>query len=391
MTPPLTDPLALTEAMVRIDSVLPHEARLATFIAGQLEALGLDVTWQEVAPGRPNVGAMATVGPGSTLVTFSGHLDTVPAAEGWKADPWTPVLRDGRLYGLGAADMKSGLACALLAFARVVRHPERFPGVGRVGFAATVDEEGLGTGARALLRTPFARSDLILLPEPFSGATAADPVPLSMPGKILYRIVVRGRPTHALVSPHRGINAVDDAARIVAALPGLPLGHDPALGQASCVTLKIDGGYREYAVVVPERCEIVATRMLVPGETRDAAVAQLRHLVDGLGLESRVTIDTPPPAYDAYRLDPTSPAVRGFADAYQAVHGRPPILGGLMGIADTNIYVAEGGIPTIAYGPTGGALHEPGEWVAVDSLMPCLETLLGTVAGFVAERAGPSP
>lgn len=376
------DPLELTEAMVRINSVLPHEQLLAEFLAEQIRALGLEPDWQEVTPGRPNVSCLADLGSSGPFVTFTGHLDTVAPAEGWSTDPWTPVRRDGRLYGLGALDMKSGLACAFTAFARLLREPEGPGRPGRLGFAATCDEEGLGSGARALMQTRFADSDLMLLPEPFGGSAVEDPSPLALPGKVLYRIVVQGRSAHALINPDHGINAVNDAARIVGALERLPLGVHPLLGTANYCTLKIEGGYREYSVVVPERCEIIVTRMLVPGETRDGAVEQLRRLIGSLGLTSAVTIETPPPYYQPYVLAADTPAVRAFERAYAAVHGQSPTLRGMMVITDGNIYGGEAGIPTIHCGPRGRGLHEADEYVKIDSLEPCVAVLMGTALTF---------
>jgi acetylornithine deacetylase len=118
--------------------------------------------------------------------------------------------------------------------------------------------------------------------------------------------------------------------------------------------------------------------MLVPGETTEMAVAQLESLIANLGLESRVIIETPPPVYQPFVMDTGSPAVRAFQGAYLEVHGRPAAMGGLMGIADNNIYVAEGGIPTIAHGPRGKGLHEADEYVEIDSLDPCVDVLVGT-------------
>lgn len=385
------NPLDLTEAMVRINSVLPHEQLLAEFLADQIRALGLEPVWQDVAPGRPNVSCLADLSGSGPFVTFTGHLDTVAPVEGWSSDPWTPVRRDGRLYGLGALDMKSGLACAFTAFARLLQAPHAPDGPGRLGFAATCDEEGLGSGARALMQTRMADSDLILLPEPFGAAAEEDPSPLALPGKILYRIVVQGRSAHALIHPEHGINAVDDAARIVGALERLPLGVHPLLGTANYCTLKIEGGYREYSVVVPERCEIIVTRMLVPGETRDGAVEQLRRLIGSLGLDSAVSIETPPPSYQPYVLAADAPAVRAFERAFASVHGRAPILRGMMVITDGNIYGGEAGIPTISCGPRGRGLHEADEYVEIDSLEPCVAVLMGTALAFsgsAADRGG---
>jgi acetylornithine deacetylase/succinyl-diaminopimelate desuccinylase-like protein len=372
----------LTERMVRTRSVLPHEEPMARLVADEIRKLGLEPEWHDVTPGRPNVYCSARLGPRDGFVTFTGHLDTVDVAAGWETDPFGPVERDGRLYGLGALDMKSGLACAFTAFERLLRSKDLHPRLGRIGFAATSDEEGLGTGARALLGTEYARSDLMLLTEPFHGSGPDDPIPIAMSGKVLYRIVVEGRTSHALAHPERGINAVDAAARIVLALERLPLGRHPLIGQATCVTLKIDGGYREYAVVVPERCEIIVTRLLVPGETRSAALAQLRRLIDDLGLEARVTAELADPCYEPYEIDPESPAVRAFIAAYTERMGRPPALGGLLCIVDGNIYVAEGGIPTICFGPRGRGLHECQEYVELDTLNPVVDVLVDTAVRF---------
>jgi acetylornithine deacetylase/succinyl-diaminopimelate desuccinylase-like protein len=377
----------LLARMVAIRSVLPEEQALGEFVAAELRAMGAEPVVQDVAPGRPNVYASARLGPGPAFVTFTGHLDTVPPARDWATDPFTPTVAGGRMYGLGAVDMKAGLACALEAFRRLLSDPNPPPGLGRIGFAATADEEGLGLGARALLGTPMAESTLLLLTEPFHGATADDPVPVAITGKVLYRIRVRGRTTHGF-TPERGVNAVEDACRIVAALDRLPLAAHPVIGRGNWSTLKIDGGYREYSVIVPESCEVIVTRLLVPGETRDLAVAQLEALVRDLGLASAVTVDTPPPSYEAVELDSGLAALRHFRAAYRDVLGRDPVLGGKRGIVDGNIYVAEGGIPTITFGPAGAGLHEAGEYVELDTLEPVTRILVETAVRVSADPEG---
>lgn len=382
----MTDPrlLGLLQRMVAVDSRLPTEARLGALVAEEIRAAGLAPEVFEVSPGRPNVCCSAQVGPGSKLVTLTGHMDTVGVAAGWSTDPFVPTIVNDRLYGLGSVDMKAGLACAWMAFLRLREIGAGKPGVGRIGFAATADEEAFGTGARALLKTDYGRSDLMLLTEPFFGGAPADPVPLVMPGKILYRVVVEGKSSHALGNPERGINAVDDAARIVTSLGKLPLGRDPVLGPMNYCTLKIDGGYREYAVVVPERCEIIVTRLLAPGESQTGAIQELESLIASLGLASRVTVETAPPSYDPYRVAANHPGVLAFAEAYRQRIGVAPHFGGLLGITDANIYQAEGGIPTIIFGPRGSGLHEKDEYVELSTLEPVVDILVDTALRFFA-------
>ena len=372
----------LIDRLVRADSRLPVEERAARVIADEIRAAGLEPEWTEVAPGRPNVTCSARLGSRPGMVTFTGHLDTVHVAEGWGTDPFEPTERDGRLYGLGALDMKSGVACAWTAFRRLLEDRGRHAALGTIGFAATVDEEAYGAGAKALLATPYGKSDLLLLTEPFHGSGPDDPIPFVMPGKVLYRVLVHGKTSHALCHPERGINAVDDAARIVAALDRLELGSHPVLGRMNYSTLKIEGGYQEYSVVVPERCEIIITRLLAPGETRQGAVAELERLVASLNLASTVTVESAPPSYEPFEIDPDHAAMQAFEAAYRVRLGRDPSLGGLLGITDANIYGGEGGIPTIIFGPKGQGLHEKDEYVELESLAPVVDILVDTTRRF---------
>jgi len=375
--------LDVLKKMIRINSVLPQEEPLAEFIAGEIRKMGLEPEWHEVAPGRPNVYASADLGPGDRFLTLTGHTDTVDVAANWPTDPFEPIEKDGRLCGLGALDMKAGLACALMAFKALVEATELHGQLGRLGFAATVDEEGYGIGAKALLQTDYAESDGLLLGEPYYGDSEATALPIAMTGKVLYELTVRGKAAHGF-RPERGINAVEDAARIVATLDRLEPGTYPTVGRGNLSTLKIEGGYKEYAVVVPERCEIVITRLTVPGESRETAIDDMRALVESLNLQSDVTIETPPPFYEPYFLDEDTPLLAPFKAAYQDVVGIPPSFIGRRGITDANIYVAGGDIPTVVFGPRGSGPHEAGEYVELATLEPVTRVYVETARRFLA-------
>jgi acetylornithine deacetylase/succinyl-diaminopimelate desuccinylase-like protein len=368
--------------MVRVRSVAPSEEAMGRLVADEIRTLGLEPEWQQVAPGRPNVYCSVRLGPRPEMVTFTGHLDTVDVAQGWETDPFEPIERDGKLFGLGSVDMKSGLACAFQAFARLLRTREWHSSLGTIGFAATCDEEGFGTGARALLDTKYRRTNLMLLTEPFFGSGTDDAIPVVMPGKILYKVVVSGRSSHALMSPERGINAVEDASRIVAALDRLPLGSHPVLGRMNYSTLKIEGGYREYAVVVPEHCEVIITRLLAPGEGQASALRQLEELIGSLNLASAVAVVSAPPSYEPFELPVTDPGFVAFREAYLLRMGREPVTAGLLCITDGNVYLAEGGIPTVQFGPRGKGLHEKNEYVELETLDPVVDVLVETARRF---------
>jgi acetylornithine deacetylase/succinyl-diaminopimelate desuccinylase-like protein len=381
-TPYLLD---LLRRMIRIDSVIPREQALAELVADELRSFGLEPEWNEVAPGRPNVYASAELGTNERFLTITGHMDTVGVAENWESDPFDPVERGGRLYGLGSADMKAGLACGLTAFKTLVEATGLHGNRGRLGFAATVDEEGHGTGARALLTTQYAGSDAMLLGEPFFGDDGR-PVPICMTGKVLYRLTVKGKAAHAF-NPELGVNAVEDAGKIVAALDRLNLRSHTELGKGNTSTLKIGGGYREYSVVVPERCEVVITRLTVPGETRRIAVEDMEALVASLNLQSQVSVETAPPYYEPYVLERESAPMAAFEAAFREVLGRAPVIGGRRGITDANIYVAERGIPTVTFGPDGGGLHEANEFVEMATLEPTARIYVETARRYLTHKA----
>ena len=373
--------LETLKQMIRINSIVPREEDLSLYIADKIREMGLEPEWHEVSSGRPNVYANFS-GSGSDLfLTFTGHLDTVDIAQNWLTDPFDPVEKDGKLYGLGSMDMKAGVACALTAFKALWEAKGWHGRLGRVGFAATIDEEGYGTGARALLETQYGQSDAMLLGEPYYGVGESWGLPNGITGKVLYKLTVTGRAAHAF-HPERGVNAIEDAGKIVAALDQLNIGQHPLFGSGNYSTLKIEGGYTEYAVVVPEQCEIIITRLTVPGESVETAVADMQALIDSLDLACQVTIETPPPFYEPYLMEDTEPIFQAFNPAYEQFVGEAPQFSPQPGIDDSNIYVAEGNIPTIVFGPRGSGAHEAGEYVEIETLEPTTRVYVETAVRF---------
>lgn len=367
--------------MIRIDSVLPHEGELAEYLAAELRALDVEPTLQEVAPGRPNVYAAFDGGASDRFLVFSGHSDTVAPASDWETDPFRPHERGDRLHGLGAINMKAGLACMLGAFRTLRENPD---GLGRVGIAICVDQEGKSLGAEALLETEYGGCDAMLHAEHFFGDRPEDPLPNAVTGKVLYEITVHGRAAHAFRPDEGGINAIGDAARIVAALEELPRPSHPDFGRGTVCALQIRGGSEEYSMVVPETCRLLVTRLTVPPETRESATKDLAAFVDTLGLASRIEITTPAPAYDPYALDPSSPLLAPFRDAYAEIIGTPPHFAPHRGILDANVFTGRGRIPTVVFGPRGARHHRAGEYVELGTLEPVMQVYVETARRYFA-------
>jgi len=373
------DLIKILQELISVPSAVGHEERLADYIGELLQKDGFDVHFRAVEGERKNViGTYPFDAPGRCLM-FNGHLDTVAGSDGWDGDPHRAVRRDGRLYGLGALDMKGGIAASIAAMQALIASGESWGG--SVLFSGVIDEEGYSEGARALLGDGLNDVDAIIIGEPLAG-TEESPVPVLTTGKILYRVTVRGVQAHGFM-PEQGVNAVEAAAKVIGVLERLSQVNHPRLGTGPVSTLKVHGGYDEYAVVVPDRCDIIISRMIVPGETRERCVEDLEELIEGLDLAAEVDVDLVPPYYAPFETDATSDLFRRFDAAYRDVHGRSPVYGPSSIITDASIFCGIGGIPTLVYGPSGGAIHQANEYIDLESLAACARTYALTAARFL--------
>lgn len=371
----------LLREMVSIPSVIGEEKELAEYLASELEALGLRTQFQVVEEGRLNVIAHWSSRRPGPMLMLNGHLDTVPVCEGWTKDPFRPIVEGGRLYSLGALDMKGGLACLLTALKALV---EAEPPIGgSIAYTAVVGEEAYSKGAKALLKTEVGRADAVIIGESYSGL-GERAIPLGITGKMLYDILVKGRAAHAF-RPKEGINAIEEAAKILSNLHRLELREHPRFGRGNLCTLKIEGGYKVYSVVVPDRCRIEVNRLLVPGETVNSALEDMRRLINSLSLKAEVEVDTKPPRYEAFEMSPHEPILEAFKEAFKEVHGREPEFQYSKSITDANVFTGEGRIPSVHYGPGGGGAHQADEYIILATLRPTVEVYLRTILNYLGD------
>jgi acetylornithine deacetylase/succinyl-diaminopimelate desuccinylase-like protein len=239
-----------------------------------------------------------------------------------------------------------------------------YPFRGELSFAGVVDEEAYSKGARAMMTTDLAGCDAIVLAEPYPD-DESKPTPLGITGKVLYELTVKGHAAHGF-HPEEGINAIEEAARILAALDRLPMREHPDFGRGNYSTIKIEGGYRVYSVVVPDRCRIEINRLLVPGETTASAVEDMEALVRSLGLRAEVEVGLKPPRYEPFVLSREEAIVRLFDGVYREVMGSPPVYEYSKGITDANVF-AEHGIPCL-HSVRREDIHQPNEFVPIESL-----------------------
>jgi acetylornithine deacetylase/succinyl-diaminopimelate desuccinylase-like protein len=345
---------ALTARLVSIRSYPGEEGDVQRAVAAWLREHGLPAELQATEGDRPNVIARIENGAGPTML-FNGHTDTVLAVEGWSGDPWRGWREGDRLYGLGACDMKSGVAAAMLATRALARHPDLWRGT--LVFTSVVDEEAYSIGARALIASRIA-ADYCVVTE------SSEPC-LGSIGKILIRMDVTGRATHASW-PEAGVNAAEEGAKLIARLGELPLGEHPRF-KASRTVLSFHSGSAQYVITVPERARAIINRMTVPGETGVQIVAELEALAASLDSPATFSFHIDPPFYPPWEIDPDHELVRALQRAYEIETGREPVWR-YTAFGDANLFAGEAGIPTVQVGATGSRYHEADEWVSIASI-----------------------
>src|SRR5258708_10115098 len=210
------DPLDILTDLVAIPSVNPMgrdvhgseylETRLSDYLERFFHKLGVECQRMEVLPGRSNVVARIDRPGASVTVLLDAHQDTVPVA-GMTIEPFQPVVKEGRLYGRGACDVKGGMAAMLAAFARLVA--ERPKLAASVVVSCTCDEESTAAGAKALARlwSDPSRSGSLLSAPP-TVAVVAEPTDLNVivahRGAVRWKLRTRGRACHSPRPPEGG-------------------------------------------------------------------------------------------------------------------------------------------------------------------------------------------
>ncbi|MGH2872746.1 MAG: M20/M25/M40 family metallo-hydrolase [Solirubrobacteraceae bacterium] len=372
--------MSLASELVATDSTNPQlwpggagEAAVAEIIAARLRRAGLEVSLSEVAPGRPNVvGRLRGSGGGRSLM-LCGHMDVVAA----EAEAFRPVIRDGRLYGRGAVDMKGGLAAAVVAIELLARSGRQL--AGDVLLAGVTDEEWVSAGAERLVAEH--RADAAILPE----QSDLDVV-VEHGGFAWFDVHSHGREAPG-IEPEAGIDAIALMAPLLQGLVELDreLAGRPRMpyGRPSVHPSTISGGGQ--FPVYAEACTIGIERCLVAGESVadaraevEALLARARTADPRLRAEIDLVVGREP-----VKLDQRGPLVTALDAAIEARTGRTPAHIGDMGWADSGI-LAEAGIPCAIFGPAGDGHHTAQEYVEVDSLIACAEIIEATARAFCA-------
>ncbi|MET7518709.1 M20 family metallopeptidase [Streptomyces sp. NPDC005480] len=394
---PVTDAaaaVALTQELVRLRTV---NAAGATEVerpaADVVQRLFTEFGWKyeavEVVPGRPNTVAVVEGGGGDgPTLMFEGHIDVVTEGDtaDWTVDPYGAEIRDGKLWGRGSADMKSGVA-AMIYGVRALQLAGPFPG--RIVVGVLCDEEGLMLGAKAFAASPLAREVdgvIVCEPEGYEVCTSAR-------GGIRLRLDLRGVMAHGAM-PQEGRSPIVASARIVEALADVQewaeehYGEHPHAGRVTVTPTVLLGGDPDQLNVIPAHGVVGIDVRTVPGTDHAELIERVRQFAEraasGAGVSVEVTVVDDRPAVE---IPEDHPVVTALVDAHRQVHGEAPPFGAVPGTTDGTILTRDAGLATVVYGPGGKWIaHQADEYVEVREIAEYTRVYAAAAQAFLTAR-----
>jgi acetylornithine deacetylase len=405
--------VAFLRDMVVIPSVTGDEAQIQKFLSNYMTRMGLDVDmwetdWEALKKhpgyrpvdrgyeGRPNIVATWKGTGGGRSLLLNGHTDVIPVGggEGWSDNPWSATIKNGRMYGRGTADMKSGVASHIMAVECLMAAGLRPRG--DVYVNVVIDEEVSGHGTLDTVIRGYKADAGI------SGETSDLAVQPACIGRIWFEIEIHGKPA-GIQKRYEGISGIELGYKIVKAVADLeakrvatvthPL-YPNALDTLPCIIGSFSAG--NYPSAFPANCLLKGSMGTVPGEDHEGVK---RSLVDQI---ARAAAEDPwmklhPPkvrfvGYDAEASEiPRDHAiVATVCKNYREITGRDPEISGRQGAADTRFLNRYANTPTVIFGPGSTAvMHANDEYVSLDDYMTSIKVMALSVCDWCGvERAG---
>src|SRR6056297_2319638 len=307
-------------------------------------------------------------------ILLNGHLDTVMICEGWDSEPTEPFIKDGKLYGLGSLDMKSGVAAIMLALKTFKENYNNFNG--SIIYSFVSDEEGpYGLGTNFLIHeNKLDEADVAIVPEPSSGFTE-EKFPclcLRARGGYSYKVILKGKSAHA-ANPEKGVSAIVDASKVILELKKINLKEDKHLGKGDICVIEIKGGGA--ACSVADLAEFTVFRHIVVGEDKTTLKEEVDKAVKKADIQSEYEVifrDAPTPNSDGflpYLVDENNEYTQKFIESIKDITNKEPIISYFSSIGDFNYIGSRLKIPTFVFGPGGERYHSSNEYVVIDDVV----------------------
>lgn len=371
--------LALAEALIARPSVTPQDSGCLDLIAARLAPLGFRL---ERLDAGNTCNLWARRGDSGPLLCFAGHTDVVPSGDPakWASPPFEPTHKDGRLYGRGAADMKSSLAAFVTGIEDFLgRHPEP---KGSIALLLTSDEEGDAThGTVHVVDTLRARGetlDYCIVGEPTSVSALGDMLKNGRRGSLSGKLQVRGVQGH-VAYPHLARNPVHQLAPALAELAAIEWdqGNEyfpPTTWQVS----NIHAGTGA-TNVIPGQCEVSFNFRFGTASSVESLKSRLGAVLDRLGLEYTIAWNLSGKPF----LTPRGKLVAALSSAIQSSTGLEPELSTTGGTSDGR-FIADICTEVVEFGPVNASIHKVDEHIELSALAPLSAIYARTLENLLA-------
>jgi succinyl-diaminopimelate desuccinylase len=382
ITPDVSGMKGLLGRLVAFNTENPpgREAELGRYLAQKLTRLGLVVQSDEFAPGRTNVVATYANG-GGPVFAFNSHIDVVPAGDGWSRDPWKLTEADGRLYGRGACDAKGAIVAMIEAIRFLIADAHSWSGTLVAVFVA--DEEVASLGAKRYVSHDKPVVDFAVIGEPTSNLIVT-----AHKGSLRPVVRVLGKTAHSGM-PDLGINAILKAShllRMIEELHGtVSQRRHELVGSASLTVTRANAGHADN--VVPDRCDLLLDRRMIPGESEEAAKQEIETLLENarreFGIEAEI-VDYRSTTGGPTETRPDHPVVIASLDAARRHGVEDRRLHGFQGGCDLVHFRSIGAHGTVIGPGSLSVAHKPDEFVPIDELVNASRIYYDTALNLLA-------
>lgn len=401
--------------MVAIPSVTGDEGKIQHFMAEHLSGMGLkvdmwDTDWEQLKKhpgyravdrgyqGRPNIVATWKGAGGGRSLLLNGHTDVIPIGnrEAWSDDPWSGAIRDGRIYGRGAADMKSGVASHVMAVAGLMAAGLRPKG--DIYINIVIDEEVSGHGTLDTVIRGYQADAGI------SGETSGLAIQPACIGRIWFEIEINGKPA-GIQRHHDGVSGIELGYKITKAIEALE-----AVRMAS-VTHPLYPNIREslpctvgsfhagnYPSAFPADCLLKGSIATVPGEDHEGVKRSFAaHIARAAAEDPWMKAHPPVVKFVGYDAEASAiplshPIVETLSRNFKEVSGQAPEISGRQGAADTRFLNLYAKTPTVIFGPGSTAvMHSDNEYVAIADYATAIKVVALSICDWCGVEEQPGP
>jgi len=373
------------EVLMARASITPQDAGCQSYLIYKLEKLGFFCEKYTIN-GVSNL--VARWGQGPNHFAFSGHTDVVPPGplDKWKSPPFSPVISKNKLYGRGAADMKTGIAAMLAATERTIASLDKE----KVSFwwLITSDEEGEAEwGSKWIaeyLASKNVQLDMCLVGEPSASASTGDTIKIGRRGSLSGTIHIAGKQGH-VAYPKTAVNAIHKASNVINALTQYPFdeGSDDFPGTSLQITHMDTGSFTDN--IVPSAVRIEFNVRYSWQFNQNSLAVLLRSIINSIDTEAEVSFSRP---CEAYLSKPNSNAehclIACVEKAIKGATGRYPVISTSGGTSDGRFFASEH-TQVVEVGVPNTTIHQINEHIHVSDLLT-LEDIYTDILKYVGER-----